>query len=218
MQHFGISPSKKLKDLTNQYVSRLHILRSKSYHPVIKLPEKDYEVLNFEKPLPQGYTPTTPYTVGRYDEVRLGMYHDSLFEGTRNLHVGIDLGAPVGTPVYSFWEGSIHSVTNHSRKGDYGPTIITKHEIEGIVFYALFGHLSLNSIKGIRVGQVIDKGAELGKVGNERENGHWAPHVHFQISMIEPQNGDMPGVVSSKERERALSIYPDPRIILGQIY
>ena len=49
------------------------------------------------------YEPSkSEYDIGRYDENRPGVYNTKLFEGTRTLHVGIDIGAPVNTPCMSF--------------------------------------------------------------------------------------------------------------------
>ena len=49
--------------------------------------------------------------VGRYDEVRRNMYTTEMFEnatkaidgyaGIRNVHIGLDIGGPAGTPVYA---------------------------------------------------------------------------------------------------------------------
>ena len=47
-----------------------------------------------------------------------------------------------------------------------------------------------------RVGQVVERGERIGAFGAEHENGGWAPHVHFQVSLIPPATHDMPGVVS----------------------
>ena len=50
------------------------------------------------------------------------------------------------------------------------------------------------------------------------ENGGWEPHLHFQLSYQEPETHDMPGVVAPSDREEALQIYPDPRLVLGTLY
>jgi hypothetical protein len=55
-------------------------------------------------------------------------------------------------------------------------------------------------------------------MGDKDENGGWDPHLHFQLSLIEPETHDMPGVVSPEDREQALRDYPDPRLVLGPIY
>ncbi|MEL0101236.1 MAG: peptidase M23, partial [Euryarchaeota archaeon] len=68
------------------------------------------------------------------------------------------------------------------------------------------------------VGDIVDEGQIIAKVGSKDENGGWEPHLHFQLSWSEPKNNDMPGVVSIEDRDSALRIYPDPRIVLGPIY
>ena len=52
--------------------------------------------------------------------------------------------------------------------------------------------------------------ATLVALGNNQENGGWEPHLHFQLSLIEPLTHDLPGVVSSEDRKQALLDYPDP--------
>ena len=65
------------------------------YHPVVDLPET-YEVRDFTT---GDYRPSEfEYDIGRYDELRPGMYSTDLFSDGRFLHMGIDIGAPVGTP------------------------------------------------------------------------------------------------------------------------
>jgi len=55
-------------------------------------------------------------------------------------------------------------------------------------------------------------------MGEKHENGGWEPHVHFQLSLIEPKVPDLPGVVRRADREQALVDYPDPRLVLGALY
>jgi len=58
----------------------------------------------------------------------------------------------------------------------------------------------------------------IATIGDEHENGGWPPHIHIQISLTEPIDNDLPGVVKLSERDQALETYPDPRLIIGQIY
>ena len=44
------------------------------------------------------------------------------------------------------------------------------------------------------------------------------PHLHFQLSKVEPESHDLPGVVSIEDSAIALKLYPDPRFVLGSIY
>ena len=58
----------------------------------------------------------------------------------------------------------------------------------------------------------------IATVGDKSVNGGWDLHLHFQLSWKEPEVNDMPGVVKRSDREEALALYPDPRLVLGPIY
>ena len=184
---------------------------------VIILPE-DYWVYDFTKGVDPDFICPYPYQIGRYDETRPGMYDDELFGGKRNHHVGIDLGAPAGEPVHSFANGVVFSKGINSEVGSYGPTIIIQYELENKPIWALYGHLSLESLDMVNVGESVEEGQIIATVGSKEVNGGWDPHVHFQLSWEEPNNNDLPGVVALEDRELALEKYPDPRIVLGPIY
>src|SRR5690606_15952543 len=98
----------------------------------------------------------------------------------RNIHIGLDLWIKAGTAVLSALDGKIHSLQNNTFLGDYGPTVIVEHEIEGITFYTLYGHSSLESLNGKKVGQPVKKGAKIAELGKPPVNGDYAPHLHFQ--------------------------------------
>lgn len=192
-------------------------LRGHRFHPVIRLPP-GYEVYDFTR----GYDPArplaSPYGVGRYDEKRSGMYETALFAGVRDVHVGVDLGAPVSEPVYAFFDGEVHLFGYNGAPGDYGFTLVTHHLLGGRDVWALHGHLSARSVEGKRPGQPIRAGEIIGWVGDRHENGGWNPHLHFQLSLVRPEVPDLPGVVSDADRAAALILYPDPRLVLGPLY
>jgi murein DD-endopeptidase MepM/ murein hydrolase activator NlpD len=188
------------------------------FHAVIHLPA-EYEVFDFTR----GYDPfrpmKSPYGIGRYNEKRKDVYTTGLFTaGARDIHVGIDIAAPVGTPIHAFADGEIHLQGYNGAAGDYGYTIITRHRFDGIDLYALFGHLDARSITLRSDGDAFHAGDVLAYVGDRHENGGWNPHLHFQLSYERPIKPDLPGVVSEADRERALEIYPDPRLVLGPLY
>lgn len=156
--------------------------------------------------------------IGRYNEKRKNMYTTPLFEGGRNIHIGIDLWAPAGEPVYAFFDGEIAYAEDNNEEGNYGPTIVTRHLFNETELFALYGHLSRTSLKKITTGQNIAKGEKLAELGGPEENGGWAPHLHFQLSLKDPGKADMPGVVAEENRDEALQTYPDPRLVLGELY
>ena len=185
------------------------------YHPVVHLPD-EYEVRDFTT---GNYTPSEyEFDIGRYDELRPGMYSTELFSDGRFLHIGIDIGAPVGTPCMAFDEGEISHFGYNAADGDYGYVIITKHIVGEMPIWALYGHLSADSIKGKKIGQKISRGEVICWMGDRDENGGWESHLHFQLSINEPETHDMPGVVNPENRKTALEKYPDPRLVLGPIY
>ena len=182
---------------------------------------------------------TIPFTVGRFDEDRRNMYSSDLFDASngsdaRTVHVGIDIGGPVGTKVHAFADGVVHSAGHNPEWGDYGHVIVVEHELPASVspspsedgedlpaskVYALYGHLDAGSIRGKKPGKRIKKGQVIGKMGDLKDNGGWYdPHVHFQLSTNPPPTHDMPGVVSTADRPKALVEYPDPRLVLGPLY
>lgn len=187
-------------------------------HPVIDLPVA-CEVFDFTR----GYDPeralASPYGIGRYDEKRPGMYTTALFaRDRRDVHVGVDLAAPVGTAVRAFFDGVIHRVGYNAAPGDYGHTVVTEHAFGAHRLWALHGHLSAASTARWREGDRFAGGDVIAWIGDRHENGGWNPHVHFQLSLEGPATADLPGVVSDADRDDALRRFPDPRWVLGMIY
>ncbi|MBK6533316.1 MAG: peptidoglycan DD-metalloendopeptidase family protein [Deltaproteobacteria bacterium] len=187
------------------------------FAPVIRMPE-GYEVYDFTGGYDPGRELASPYGVGRYDEKRRGVYTTELFAGLRDIHVGVDLAAPVGEGVHAFFDGTVHRFGNNPSAGDYGYTLITEHQLGGRPVWALHGHLSARSIEGRFEGQRVSRGEVIAWVGDRHENGGWNPHLHFQLSLVRPEVADLPGAVSDADREAALAIYPDPRLVLGPLY
>ena len=137
-------------------------------------------------------------------------------EDVRCVHLGVDVWVEEGTPLSSPLDGRIHSFQNNAHFGDYGPTIIVEHEVRGLSFYCLYGHLAAESLAGKWDGQVVKRGDLVGWVGNRPGNGDWPPHVHFQI-MIDMLGlrGDYPGVASLSRREEFMTLCLDPNLLLG---
>ncbi len=186
-----------------------------AYHSIVDLPD-NYTVLDLSV---NPWVPSkTEFSIGKYDEVRPEMYVTPIFKGIRNIHVGIDINGPIGTPCMAFTDGVISHLGYNPEPGDYGNVIILQHNISGMDIWALYGHLSSQSIEGKSIGQKVGKGETIAWFGPENQNGGWDPHLHFQLSLIEPKTHDLPGVVSPEDRIQALRDYPDPRLILGPLY
>lgn len=161
------------------------------------------------------------FGIGGYAEHRTVYSRSRVFdaekpgEEPRRLHLGIDIWGPAGTPVYAFMGGMIHSFAFNDRYGDYGATLILVHQLDGYAFYTLYGHISLKDIAHLDEGQYVSIGQTIAHFGEPDENGHWPPHLHFQVILdMELKKGDYPGVCKFSERERYLSNCPDPDLIL----
>jgi len=156
---------------------------------------------------------------GGYNEVRNLYSRSGLFKNDsseeRNIHIGIDLWTNAGTSVLAALDGKIHSFENNIGLGNYGPTIILEHQFENEIFYTLYGHLSLESLQNISIGQPFKKGEKLAVLGNSVVNGDYAPHLHFQIIKdLDGNQGDYPGVCSKSKLDYYLQNCPDPNPLL----
>jgi len=159
------------------------------------------------------------YGIGGYMEHRTLYARSALFdtanEEPRRLHLGMDIWAAVGTPVYAPLQGTVHSFQNNDRFGDYGPTIILQHNLDGLALYSLYGHLNTDSLNNLQVGDTVFKDQQIASFGTERENGSWPPHLHFQLMFdMQGKKGDYPGVCRFSEKEQYQQNVPDPNLIL----
>ncbi|MDC7126840.1 MAG: M23/M56 family metallopeptidase [Spirochaetales bacterium] len=85
-------------------------------------------------------------------------------------HEGIDLAAPVGTPVFAADTGTVTMVDLDEKMGKY---IVLQHEDE---FQTVYAHLDETSVK---VNSKIIKGNKIGTGGNTGQT--TGAHLHFEI-------------------------------------
>ena len=161
--------------------------------------------------------------VGGYGEIRPFYTTDAYqIEGNngpqwRTVHLGTDVWVEAGTPIFAPLNGKVHSFQNNKGDCNYGPTIILEHEVSSeLTFYTLYGHLSLESLECLVKGKEIQKGKQIGTIGDLPVNGNWPPHLHFQVMLDMLENeGDFPGVSFPTEFEIWKSICPNPNELLG---
>ena len=172
-------------------------------------------------------TANVAVAVGRYDEARLiyaakqfACETDELPEG-RTIHLGIDLFAQPGTPVYAPLDGVVVSVADNAAPLDYGPTLILQHEFDAgndvsESFYTLYGHLGRELLSSLQAGATVAAGEQIATVGDPFVNGGWPPHLHFQVlTDLLGEQGSFPGVAAPGGRAIWTGICPDPNLILG---
>ena len=86
------------------------------------------------------------------------------------MHYGIDLAAPLGTPIYSAVDGV---VLRAGAASGYGKAIYVQ-DADGNVH--IYGHMRYLSVEA---GQVVTAGDQIAKVGNEGFS--TGPHLHYEI-------------------------------------
>lgn len=111
-------------------------------------------------PLGEDYKITSPF----------GMRFHPIYK-KKKMHLGIDLKAPIGTPVYATSDGVVEKV--ESQKGGYGKQIIIRHDNEYQTRYA-----QLSEMK-VKVGQKVKQGEEIGLTGSSGVS--TAPHLHYEV-------------------------------------
>ncbi|MBE3562869.1 MAG: peptidoglycan DD-metalloendopeptidase family protein [Hydrogenibacillus schlegelii] len=92
------------------------------------------------------------------------------FTRTQRFHEGVDFAHAVGTPVVATAKGT---VVFAGRDGGYGLMVEIDH---GGGLSTVYAHLSAIAV---RVGETVDKGAVIGRMGNTgRSTG---PHLHYEV-------------------------------------
>jgi murein DD-endopeptidase MepM/ murein hydrolase activator NlpD len=158
----------------------------------------------------------TGFAFGRYAEPR-ELYTSEHFgvpgsSERRTIHMGIDLFCASDTTVRAPHRGKVAYLTNRTGDLDYGPMVILRHTHEaGHEFFTLYGHLSLDTLANLTVGQIVRAGEKIARVGAPPSNGNWPPHLHFQVvrDLLDLGAG-FPGVARKSEREYWLSLSPCP--------
>lgn len=152
---------------------------------------------------------------GGYGEVRAWYQRNATTFGNgelaRTVHLGVDFWLPAKTPVLAIYPGTIHSFANNEGEANYGPTVVLEHQVEGLRFYSIYGHLSKDDLTNWSIGTRIKAGEVVGHLGHSSENGNWPPHVHLQLmGDMMGWKGDFPGVSTASERHFYLDLCPDP--------
>ena len=159
---------------------------------------------------------------GGYLEKRTLYQSSPLFgAGTkaRIMHLGIDLWAPAGTTLFLPLRALVHSFQYNDGVLDYGATILLTCPLPSGPLHLLLGHLSLDSLEGLAIGQMLEPGTPIARLGVPSENGGWVPHVHVQlIRDLQGKVGDYPGVVSEEELDYYAVNCPDPSPLLAGMW
>jgi murein DD-endopeptidase MepM/ murein hydrolase activator NlpD len=102
------------------------------------------------------------------------------------IHQGVDLYAPVGTPVRAVGSGEIVETGDQGEKG-YGKYAIIKFDVNWKTYYALYAHLSKHidakdadgNPRKVSAGEII---GETGISGNAKNMKGENQHLHFELA------------------------------------
>jgi len=113
----------------------------------------------------------SPIPFGRVTS-RFTMRRKHPIDGVVRPHLGIDLAAPLGTPVMATAEGKVEFI---GRKGGFGKTIILRHNGGYKTYY---GHLN-GYKKGLKPGSLVSQKDIIGYVGSTGVS--TGPHLDYRI-------------------------------------
>ncbi|MFV8833676.1 M23 family metallopeptidase [Aquisalimonas sp.] len=97
-------------------------------------------------------------------------------QGERRFHPGIDLRAPVGTPVMTTADGVIEYAGYHQDSG-FGNLIIVNHNFGFRTYYAHLDGFEVEPGDFVRKGEVIATSGETGVTAG--------PHLHYEVWHIQ---------------------------------
>jgi murein DD-endopeptidase MepM/ murein hydrolase activator NlpD len=86
------------------------------------------------------------------------------------LHAGIDIAAPIGTPVFAPEDGI---VLDAGPASGFGLAVYVQHR-DGTI--TLYGHVNQFFVTP---GQVVSAGQQIAEVGNRGQS--TGPHLHFEV-------------------------------------
>ena len=105
------------------------------------------------------------------------------------LHTGIDFGTPHYCRIMAAQSGTV-IMSTESTNG-YGNCIMIRHNVNGLVFYTLYAHLSQRLVEAgdtVLMGQVIGiEGGSDEDPGHGTSTGH---HLHFEFRNAEGESED----------------------------
>ena len=118
--------------------------------------------------------------------------------GTRHgKHYGIDVAAPIGTPVAAIQDGR---VTKSYYSSSYGNVVFIKHG----EYEAVYAHLNK---RYVGQGDYISKGEKIGEVGNTGESR--GAHLHLELHQgrwtMAKKNAMNPLLVLNEQRNEVVS-------------
>lgn len=136
--------------------------------------------------------------------------------GRLQVHHGVDLVNPLGTPVHAAGDGTVvyagdDLTTRFAPINDYyGILVVIQHNFlsaEGLPVFTLYGHLANVTA---RAGQVVHEGDVIGIVG--ATGIALGPHLHLEIRVGSPFDFD-----ATRNPELWMRPYPNFGVLVGRV-
>jgi len=138
------------------------------------LPIVAFIMVAFQAPATgEGSIPSTfPLPEKYMEKVTWGFNEDAIhpITGKKTTHLGVDIAAPEGTPVYATAEGTVKTAEN--LKG-WGNLLVLEHAGGFSTFYA---HMKAFEVKA---GDKVTRGQVVGSVGNTGQS--TGSHLHYEV-------------------------------------
>lgn len=138
------------------------------------------------------------------------------YNGRLQVHHGVDLIHPLGTPLLAAADGVVifagnDFVTKFGPDNNYyGYLVVIQHNFlsaEGLPVYTLYGHMQQVTVQA---GQVLRQGDVIGTVG---ESGvARGPHLHFEVRLGDPYDFG-----ATRNPELWLQPFPNEGVLAGRV-
>ena len=102
--------------------------------------------------------------------------------GLSNFHSGIDLSAPLGTPIVASCDGYV--IKTGYAPENFGNYVYLEHNVDGKVYYTAYGHMADDSIV-VSIGQKVKAKEKIGIIGATGKV--TGTHLHFSIMSPNPK-------------------------------
>ncbi|MEZ5004089.1 MAG: peptidoglycan DD-metalloendopeptidase family protein [Chitinophagales bacterium] len=125
----------------------------------------------------------TNWAISEFGENRETLFrllgYPQMVEEERFFHLGIDVWLPQTTILLSPFSGKVVESIYETRQGDYGGMLVVEYNVNGQLFYVVFGHLDKYSM--VKEGTKMMMGESVGRVGGVDSNGGYFLHTHLQV-------------------------------------
>ena len=166
--------------------------------------------------LEQHCYPKASWGLSGYLEFRepLLSFYPQMREQQRYYHLGVDVIAMAGTPLFAPLAGTVHAAGYEPMPGNYGGYVLLQHQEAGETFYTFYGHLNKDTLPTL--GTTYGAGQQFCTMGVYECNGNWFDHTHIQL--LTPRAFEQGYVSKGYCRETDLTtintLCPNPEVLI----